>query len=248
MTILSQDVMRTSFKNVSSEAQFDFGAGRMSGLTPFSYVAGAIPVILDEQVSTNVLVGNFGSEVGLLTEASEQKGSLTIAGYRQYPRTGCSGGGCPGTIAWGRSLCKWSLFGSWSFSYRQPASPRCAPLGCYCNYSHRRFCKVSGAAVKSPFSIFNAVIAIVAGVIVLVGYFTPWLAGTRALFLQWAVILAAFALLIGVVNLLTVHLKKMGKSKKGGIYSLVLWVAFFITVGVVALDGPDGSQIGVLVQ
>jgi hypothetical protein len=96
--------------------------------------------------------------------------------------------------------------------------------------------------VKSPYSIFNAVIAIVAGVVVLVGYFTPWLAGTRALFLQWAVILAAFALLIGVVNLLTVHLKKMGKSKKGGIYSLALWVAFFITVGVVALDGPDGSK------
>jgi hypothetical protein len=96
--------------------------------------------------------------------------------------------------------------------------------------------------VKSPFSIFNAVIAIVAGVVVLVGYFTPWLAGTRALFLQWAVILAAFALLIGVVNLLSVHLNKMGKSKKGGIYSLALWVAFFITVGVVALDGPDGSK------
>lgn len=96
--------------------------------------------------------------------------------------------------------------------------------------------------MKSPFSIFNAVIAIVAGMVVLVGYFTPWLAGTRALFLQWAVILAAFALLIGVVNLLTVHLKKMGKSKKGGIYSLALWVAFFITVGVVALDGPDGSK------
>ncbi len=96
--------------------------------------------------------------------------------------------------------------------------------------------------MKSPFSIFNAVIAILAGVVVLVGYFTPWLAGTRALFLQWAVILAAFALLIGVVNLLRVHLKKMGKSKKGAIYSLALWVAFFITVGVVALDGPDGSK------
>ena len=96
--------------------------------------------------------------------------------------------------------------------------------------------------MKSPFSIFNAVVAIAAGVVVLVGYFTPWLAGTRELFLQWAVILAAFALLIGVVNLLTTHLKKMGKSKKGGVYSLILWVAFFITVGVVALDGPDGSN------
>jgi hypothetical protein len=96
--------------------------------------------------------------------------------------------------------------------------------------------------VKSPFSIFNAGVAIVAGVVVLVGYFTPWLAGTRDLFLQWAVILAAFALLIGVVNLLTTHLKKMRRSRKSGVYSLILWVAFFITVGVVALDGPDGNN------
>jgi len=96
--------------------------------------------------------------------------------------------------------------------------------------------------VKSPFLLINALIAIVTGVVVLVGYFVPQLAGIRELLLQWAVILAAFALLVGVVNLLMVHLKKMGKVKKGGIYSLILWVAFFITVGVVALDGPDGSK------
>jgi len=96
--------------------------------------------------------------------------------------------------------------------------------------------------VKSPFSLINAVIAISTGVVVLVGYFVPLLASIRELLLQWAVILAAFALLVGVANLLLVHLKKMGRVKKGGIYSLVLWVAFFITVGVVALDGPDGSK------
>ena len=96
--------------------------------------------------------------------------------------------------------------------------------------------------MKSPFSLINAVIAISTGVVVLVGYFVPLLASIRELLLQWAVILAAFALLVGVANLLLVHLKKMGRVKKGGIYSLVLWVAFFITVGVVALDGPDGSK------
>lgn len=83
LAVLSQDVMRTAYRNVNTEEQYDPGAGRLSGLTPFSYVAGAIPVILDEQVSTNVLVGNFGSEVGLLTEASEQKESLTVAGTDQ---------------------------------------------------------------------------------------------------------------------------------------------------------------------
>jgi hypothetical protein len=85
LTILSQDVMHTSIRNVSSEGQYDFNAGRVSGLTPFSYVAGAIPVIHDEQISTNVLVGNFGSEVGLLAEAGEQVGALTIAGTDHIP-------------------------------------------------------------------------------------------------------------------------------------------------------------------
>ena len=82
---LSQDVMRSAYQSVNAESRYDAGAGRLSGLTPFSYVAGAIPVILDEQVSTNVFVGNFGSEVGLLTEASEQKGGLTIAGSDHLP-------------------------------------------------------------------------------------------------------------------------------------------------------------------
>ena len=82
---LSQDVMRSAYRSVNAESRYDAGAGRLSGLTPFSYAAGAIPVILDEQVSTNVFVGNFGSEVGLLAEASEQKGGLTIAGSDHLP-------------------------------------------------------------------------------------------------------------------------------------------------------------------
>lgn len=76
--------------------------------------------------------------------------------------------------------------------------------------------------------------------VVLVGYFVPLLAGIRDLLLQWAVILAAFALLVGVANLLLVHLKRMGTVKKGSIYSLVLWIAFILTVVVVALNGPTG--------
>lgn len=94
--------------------------------------------------------------------------------------------------------------------------------------------------MKSPFSIFNAIIAILTGLVVLFGYFIPLLAGTRDLFLRWAVILAAFAMLVGVANLLLVHLKKMGTVKKGSFYSLVLWIAFILTVVVVALNGPDG--------
>ena len=80
LTILSQDTLRTTYRNVNAENLYDPAAGRLTGLTPFSYAAGAMPVIHDEQVSSNVLIGNFGSEIALLTEAAEQGGSVTIAG------------------------------------------------------------------------------------------------------------------------------------------------------------------------
>ena len=44
-----------------------------------SYIAGTFPVIRDERVSTNILVGNFGPEVGLLAEASDQQNAFTLA-------------------------------------------------------------------------------------------------------------------------------------------------------------------------
>lgn len=95
--------------------------------------------------------------------------------------------------------------------------------------------------MKSPLSFINVIIAISAGVVVLAGYFIPALSEVRELFLQWAVVLAAFALLVGIANLLMVHLKKMRQMKKGGLYSLILWVAFFLTLVVVAWGGPDGN-------
>ena len=69
--------------SVSPDREVDPTGGRITGLTPFSYAAGVIPVIHDEQVSTNILLGHFGPEVALLTEAGERVGSLTIAGSDQ---------------------------------------------------------------------------------------------------------------------------------------------------------------------
>ncbi len=78
LNILSQD----SLRGVSQAfgAEYDPIHGRLTGLTPFSYVAGALPVIYDEDVSTNLFIGSFGSEIALMNEAGERVGSLTIAG------------------------------------------------------------------------------------------------------------------------------------------------------------------------
>lgn len=86
----------------------------------------------------------------------------------------------------------------------------------------------------------SAVVAIAIGFIVLLGYFidVPLLAGLRKIFLAWGVILAAVALLVGVANLLSVHINKMSSGRPGGFYSLVLILSLVLTVVVAGYFGP----------
>jgi hypothetical protein len=79
LTILSQDTLQAAAK-YSGLGAIDSTAGRLTGLTPFSYAAGAIPAIRDENVSANILMGNFGVEVGLLTDAIERENTFVLAG------------------------------------------------------------------------------------------------------------------------------------------------------------------------
>lgn len=85
LAMLSQDTIRAANRAMAAEGQYDPNSGRVSGLTPFSYAAGAMPVIYDEQVSANVIAGHFGLEVALIIEAGDRKGSLTVAGTDQVP-------------------------------------------------------------------------------------------------------------------------------------------------------------------
>ena len=96
--------------------------------------------------------------------------------------------------------------------------------------------------MKRIFPILNAVIAIAAGVIVLAGYFIDQIAYLRILILQVAILLAGVAVLIGVGNLLSVHLQKFRQQKPGAIYSLVLLV-FFLMTFVVTLAGYFSASI-----
>lgn len=84
-------------------------------------------------------------------------------------------------------------------------------------------------------------IAIACGAIVLIGYFVelPLLVDLRGIFMQWAVILAAIALLVGIVNLILVHWKKVQARQVGSVYSIVLLIALGITLLVAGLFGPN---------
>lgn len=78
--VLSQDTLRNGYASLGAERHYDPANGRLSGLTPLAYAAGVMPDLHDEQVSASIFAGHFGSEVGLLVEAAERAGSLTVAG------------------------------------------------------------------------------------------------------------------------------------------------------------------------
>lgn len=75
---LSQDTLQAAYQAAGMAELFQPTSGRLLGLTRFSYAASAMNVTRQEQVSTNVLMGEFGPEVGLLTEASERENAALI--------------------------------------------------------------------------------------------------------------------------------------------------------------------------
>jgi hypothetical protein len=97
--------------------------------------------------------------------------------------------------------------------------------------------------IKSPLSLIVTAIAISFGLIVLAGYFIqfPLLAILQKSLLQWFVILAAIALLVGVANLFTVHWVKASSNQIGSFYSILLVISLIITVAVAGYLGPTAD-------
>ncbi len=90
--------------------------------------------------------------------------------------------------------------------------------------------------MKRFFAAGNAIIAISAGVVVLLGYFinTPAVSGFRLILLQWSLILAGVAVLVGILNLFSVHLQKIRERQPGFINSVVL-LFFLLLTAIVSL-------------
>lgn len=92
--------------------------------------------------------------------------------------------------------------------------------------------------------IIPTVIAISVGVIVLLDFFLDnfYLNLLGQTFANWAVILATLALILGVLNLLIVHFKKIRARKPGWGYSIVLVLALWIVMVLGLMDpaGPNG--------
>ena len=79
LAILTRDTLQAGYKAAGAEEIYNPATGRLTGLTPFSFAAGAIPSMRDENVSANVFIGHFGPEVALMTDTAERTNSTIVA-------------------------------------------------------------------------------------------------------------------------------------------------------------------------
>ena len=91
--------------------------------------------------------------------------------------------------------------------------------------------------------IISVLVAIIAGLLVLAGYFfdLPALTYIRIVILNWAVILAAVALFVGIFNLFKVHATKVRAKQKGHLYSVLAVISLLFTLVVGLALGPENQ-------
>lgn len=95
--------------------------------------------------------------------------------------------------------------------------------------------------LKSPVS---TAVAIGVGIIVLAGYFIPSFINIRFILLRAGLVLAAVALLVGIINLITVHVKKLGADSENSGYSLILVIALLATLIIGIIDMVQTYLVG----
>ncbi len=76
--LLTQDSIQAGYQAAGAGDFYVPTTGRVTGLTPFGYAAGAMQIIHDEDVSANVLAGHFGPEAALLTESADRENQTVI--------------------------------------------------------------------------------------------------------------------------------------------------------------------------
>jgi hypothetical protein len=86
-------------------------------------------------------------------------------------------------------------------------------------------------------------IAISVGLFVLLDFFVQnaFIGTLKFVFVRWAIIVAAFAMVLGFFNVLTVHLNKILRFKQGWFYSIFLVLTMMVVLILGLIEGPQGS-------
>lgn len=93
-------------------------------------------------------------------------------------------------------------------------------------------------------NVILSALAVGVGFLTLLGYFVPALQGLQVQLLAWGGLLAAVAVLVGALNLLRVHTRRMMERATGWAYSPWVWVGFLWALGAAVwsvLPGQGGG-------
>ena len=98
--------------------------------------------------------------------------------------------------------------------------------------------------------VITATFAIASGLIVLLGYFfqVEQLELLRLRLIDWAILIAAMAVLVGIYNLAAVQLEKIRARQKGSIYGVVMLLSLGITFAFGLLLGPNNPFVNLAVN
>jgi hypothetical protein len=85
-------------------------------------------------------------------------------------------------------------------------------------------------------------IAISVGLFVLLDFFVQnaFIGTLKFVFVRWAIIVAAFAMVLGFFNVLTVHVNKILRFKQGWFYSIFLVLTMMVVLILGLIQGPQG--------
>jgi hypothetical protein len=78
-SLLAQDVMYSTYRQMRAEERFDHDLGRLAGLGPAGYTAGAMVTPLAEKATATILIGAMGAEAALIADTGAQHGSVIAA-------------------------------------------------------------------------------------------------------------------------------------------------------------------------
>jgi len=76
--LLTQDTIQSGYHAAGADELYVPTTGRITGLSPFSYAAGAMHITQNENVSANIMIGHFGAEAALITESSDRANVVVI--------------------------------------------------------------------------------------------------------------------------------------------------------------------------
>jgi hypothetical protein len=76
--LLTQDTIQAGYQAAGAEELYTPTTGRVTGLDPFGFAAGAMHITQNENVSANIMIGHFGPVAALLAEASDRENVVVI--------------------------------------------------------------------------------------------------------------------------------------------------------------------------